>query len=363
MVKKSLAFVIIWIGFVLFASAQNYSLTKEDISVFQKELFEELKTAEETLDTRFGYRTRVVGFNGPTAVVGDLHGDLEVFTAIKNRLSSDLDSNKIKKVVFLGDIMDRGENSAKTLLELLKFFNKYKGKIYILRGNHETMGLFDVEGDSPYLAINDPYFKGIDSDTFKKFFDKLPFAAVINGHTLAVHGGIPHRKFWNDFYGREKIPEDSPDFDVIHSTIWSDYAPKGDAKTMNRGRARFEDDYRMVYYNEACVREFFEHCEKFSVGKDYHEIIHGLKYLIRGHQPYLGSFFQSPQKTVTTVFSALENQGEWLMRQGAKVALVPVEDAPPEEYFAVREEFDPEIERSVAVPLISKSPFIGLRRV
>lgn len=361
MTKRIRIFVISLIYFILSLPVYACSPTKEDIAAFRKEFFEELRKAEETLGTRFGYCTRVVGVNGHTAVVGDLHGDLEVFMAIKARLIEGLKSGEIKKVVFLGDIMDRGESSAKTLLELLKFFNEYKGKVYILRGNHETMSMFDREAKC-FMAIKDPYFQGVDIKHFRDFFDKLPFAAVINGHTLAVHGGIPHRNFWNDFYGREKIPEDSPDFGVIYSAMWSDYSETGDAATMNKERTWCEPDYRVVYYNEECVREFFEHCAKFSVGKDYHEIVSGLKYLIRGHQPHLGSFFQSPNKIVTTVFSALENQGEWISGQGAKVALVPVEDVPPKGYFAIHEETSAP-EHSPALPLVSKSPFVGLRGV
>lgn len=357
MSKKVLSFAVALMSFVFYLPIYACRPCKDPVSRFQAEFFEELEEAERILDTADVYNSRFAAISGDTAVVGDLHGDLRVFERIRENLSRELDSGVIQNVVFLGDIMDRGSNSAKTLFELLKFFNEYKGRVHILRGNHETIELFDREGANQ--AINDPLFKGIPTARFRDFFDRLPPFLIINGHTLAVHGGIPHKSFWSQvFSSKEKIPEDAPGYDAIFSAMWSDYSRRGDAVSMNQTRG---GDPRAVYFNETCVKSFFKYCAEAKEYEYCRDIIGGLKYLIRAHQKLDDNFVQSSHGIVTTVFSATDNQGLLVSVRGAKVALVTVEEVPPTLHLVVwpgvPSEEECRAEREFAFPLVSKSPF------
>jgi serine/threonine-protein phosphatase PP1 catalytic subunit len=63
--------------------------------------------------------------------VGDIHGDIN---AMINAFSM---FEKNSHIVFLGDIVDRGENSLKCIILLFYFKILYPERVHIIRGNHE----------------------------------------------------------------------------------------------------------------------------------------------------------------------------------------------------------------------------------
>ncbi len=187
---------------------------------YRRELQKLLAVANE----RLGLCRGIVDVTGTTAVVGDLHGDFETFKKIIGYFCPLLDRNVLNHVVFLGDIMDRGNSSAMTLLELVRFFNKYPGRVHIIRGNHETRDMFERHDANAYPARDDPYFNYVPRESLYKFFDSLPYAAIINNTTLAVHGGIPQKEHWESFRSGVKSPEGSDGFNsCILQVLWSDY--------------------------------------------------------------------------------------------------------------------------------------------
>ena len=282
---------------------------------YRRELQNSLALANERLSSCRG----IVDVSGTTAVVGDLHGDFGTFKRIINFFAPLLDMNQINNVVFLGDIMDRGNSSAKTLLALLQFFNKYPGRVYIVRGNHETRDMFESHNSNACPARDDPYFNYVPRELLYKFFDNLPYAAIINGTTLAVHGGVPQKEHWKNFQSREKYSEGSIGFDLfIREALWSDYNNSLDFDAAG-SRISFSSSRGgdTLCFNESAAKEFLASMK--------------LKYMVRGHQPDLGAFHQSPNKVITTVFSSLENQGFDLNVFGAKTALV-FKDREPQEF-------------------------------
>lgn len=142
------------------------------------------------------------------------------------------------------------------------------------------------------------------------------------------------KTFGNGFFGTGLPKEGSAWYDVVKSVTWSDYSPYGDAVFINKSRTDF--DRRLICYSERDVLDFFRMWSVEGIGTCCEDIARDLKYLIRAHQPSLGSaFHQSPNQIVTTVFGAIENQSERFMRDGIKVALVTEDDVPPVPYFAV----------------------------
>lgn len=284
----------------------------EDIKKSAEMLRSALITANERLRSYEG----IVDVTGRTAVVGDLHGDFGTCKIIIDNFHRSFEAGTLENVVFLGDIMDRGDSSALTLLEVLSFFNKYPGRVYIIRGNHETRDMFTRHDARENPARADKHFEYIDKELLFQFFDSLPYAARINNTTLAVHGGIPSQGGRKIFVCGVKRPETSLGFDWgISEVMWSDYFTSFDSDEavpyIGRNTARGGNT---LCFNEAAAKEFLESM--------------GLQYMIRAHQPDLGTFHQSPNKIITTVFSALENQGSAVGRQGAKVAIVDFSGAP-----------------------------------
>ena len=298
----------------------------------------------------------IVDLKGTTAVVGDVHGDFLTVYAIINRLKFSLGKGELDNVVLLGDYIDRGKYSAATLYELLNFYLENPKKVTLLRGNHETVSQY--VGDFGYVsAAKEPQFLAMAKDShptsktptlspegkddpfsdcpelLSRFFEALPIGAVINKSTLAVHGGVPNTMRWACFsdmfhmrYGCMYT------FNNIWSTImgvlWSDYNPT--AKINTPGSRGISDDLLIdSQYNDETAKIFLNYLN----GK-HHNFLN-LKYLIHGHQWTFGTFHQSaPDPTVTTVFSALDNQSPEVRKQGATVALIK-DDFPPVKWFTV----------------------------
>lgn len=66
--------------------------------------------------------------------IGDIHGCLNSLEKIIEKVNPSLEDT----IVFLGDYIDRGNNSKEVIEFLLRFSNVYKNTIFI-KGNHEWM--------------------------------------------------------------------------------------------------------------------------------------------------------------------------------------------------------------------------------
>lgn len=103
--------------------------------------------------------------NGSTFAVGDLHGEVTLLRRLLDTLPIQPDDT----LVFLGDYLDRGEDSAATIVELRMLAEAHR--CVFLRGNHEDAWLSEWTGSS---------------------FSRLP-----------VIGGA--RKAWKDFGGKPPV--------------------------------------------------------------------------------------------------------------------------------------------------------------
>src|SRR5699024_7346420 len=73
----------------------------------------------------------------PLDIVGDVHGEIDALNALLQRLGYDAMGNhpQKRKLVFVGDLIDRGPNSPK-VIETVQRFIKH-GNAYAILGNHE----------------------------------------------------------------------------------------------------------------------------------------------------------------------------------------------------------------------------------
>lgn len=133
--------------------------------------------------------------------VGDIHGRLDLLDALLRRIDEDMDKRRPKKtfIVFLGDLIDRGPDSA-GVVERLRTWRPRHGRPIFLSGNHEEVLLRILGGDA---TIVPDWLKfggaecarsyGIDVDALRRMEDE---AAI-----EAIRAKVPraHREFLGNF--------------------------------------------------------------------------------------------------------------------------------------------------------------------
>jgi serine/threonine protein phosphatase 1 len=87
---------------------------------------------------------------GRTFAIGDIHGDLAALEILFGRLP---ELGPDDSVVFLGDYIDRGPNSAGVVAWVRAFTAKTKAKVICLRGNHEDAWLQVLEEGWPEFVM------------------------------------------------------------------------------------------------------------------------------------------------------------------------------------------------------------------
>lgn len=176
----------------------------------------ELRMVCEKAKEYFIEESNIQPVNLPVNICGDLHGQffdvLELF-----RVGGQLpDTNYI----FIGDFVDRGNNSVETFELLLCLKIKYPNHITLLRGNHECRQNTIVYGF--YDEIVRKYGSANPWQYFMDVFDYLPIGAVVDEEILCVHGGLsPDTKTIDQMRlidRRQEIPTEGPFCDLM----WSD---------------------------------------------------------------------------------------------------------------------------------------------
>jgi len=131
---------------------------------------------------------------GEAVVIGDLHGDLESLETIL-RKSSFLGTFReyLPYLIFLGDYVDRGEESVELLYLVLRLKTLFNKRVILLRGNHE--GPSDIRVNPHDLPF---YMKAKFGNDWREvylkvyqLFDSLSHSVVLPGKYLMLHGGLP----------------------------------------------------------------------------------------------------------------------------------------------------------------------------
>lgn len=98
--------------------------------------------------------------NGPAGArgwrayaVGDVHGRLDLLEQLLDKIHEDLDRRPARKVllVFVGDLIDRGPNSAQ-VIERLRTYSRPAVETVFLLGNHEEVLLRILGGEAELIS-------------------------------------------------------------------------------------------------------------------------------------------------------------------------------------------------------------------
>ena len=223
--------------------------------------------------------------SAPVYLFGDIHGQFSDLVRFLEMTS--LPPNV--KLLFLGDYVDRGDNSIEVIVLLFCLKIKYPKHVYLIRGNHEcsklneAYGFFDEceerygkDGRYVWKLINDA-------------LHELSISVLINEKIFCTHGGISPDLHELSEINSLKKGTNIPDNGIFCDLTWADPKKhKQDWKKNDRGVS--------YTFNESALDNFMNK--------------HNLQLVIRAHQVVNNGYKFFDNKKLITLFSAPNYCGE-----------------------------------------------------
>jgi len=186
-------------------------------------------------------------------VIGDLHSD---FYAFSNQLHWIKTNNPNFKLIFLGDLIDRGPHAIEVFSLMLSTIKEYPGRVLWIAGNHDegiTLQENDVfEASVAPAEFTDELNRQDELKEIRKKFglgfieiaNRLPRAAVFPDGLLVTHGGFPLTDLQSqikpedspeEFFAWLNSPECLQDFTWTRITDWPKKMPNRNSKGCSYG--------------------------------------------------------------------------------------------------------------------------------
>uniref|UniRef100_A0A7S0AJV3 Serine/threonine-protein phosphatase n=1 Tax=Pyrodinium bahamense TaxID=73915 RepID=A0A7S0AJV3_9DINO len=212
----------------------------------------------------------------PVTIVGDVHGQFQDVKEMLHICGPPPDTNYL----FLGDYVDRGRCSVRTVTLAFLLKVRYPERVVLLRGNHECRQITQVYGfyeECMRLYGNTSIWK-----VFTEAFDYLPLTAVLENRIFCTHAGLSPSLPSLDDIGQLDRVQEVPHSGPICDLLWSDPNDvPGWCFSVRGAGFQFGQD----------ITEQFLHAN-------------GLTLIVRGHQVVPDGYQWSHDKSLVTVFSA-----------------------------------------------------------
>jgi len=257
-------------------------------TVFSEEM---LGCLARTARSIFLSQPMLLELDAPINICGDIHGQYIVLINMfeqngipGEKKCASTNDYVTSNYLFLGDYVDRGNQSIDVLAMMLCFKIKYPESFFMLRGNHECASLNRIYGfyDECKRKYSVKLWK-----IFSDCFNCLPVAAVVGDKIFCCHGGIsPDLIKLGDIH-RIVRPTEIADDGLMADLLWSDPAEHNG----------WEENTRYVYvyvYNNTklllCINYLLLTLYRgvsYSFGQDVTEeflIYNQLDLICRGHQ-------------------------------------------------------------------------------
>ena len=232
--------------------------------------------------------------HAPVTVCGDIHGQFYDLKELFRIGGHPPETNYL----FLGDYVDRGYHSLETVTLMMLYKVRYRDRITLLRGNHESRQITQVYGF--YDECLRKYSSPSVWKAFVSAFDYLPLTALIENQIFCQHGGLSPTIDTLDnvrcLDRIQEIPHEGPMCDLL----WSDPDDRTGWGISPRGAG---------YTFGADISEQFNHNN-------------GLKLIARAHQLVMEGYNWCHDRNVVTIFSA----PNYCYRCGNQAAIMEIDE-------------------------------------
>jgi len=219
-------------------------------------------------------------------IFGDIHGQFSDMLGFLHTINY-INNPGTRKLLFLGDYVDRGQNSLDVVFLLFCLKCCYPEDIFLIRGNHEIREMNLIHGFSAEIRR-----KGYGNTLWEQInvvFDCLPLGALIGDRVLCIHGGLsPHLKSLDDIRNIKR-PVVKLEAGLFEHLLWSDPRAEEEGFHFNRSRGAG------VFFGESQVADT---CQEL-----------GLAYIVRAHQVVQKGFEWFANEQLLTLFSAPNYMG------------------------------------------------------
>ncbi len=151
----------------------------------------------------------------PIKICGDIHGQYYDLLRLFEYGGFPPEANYL----FLGDYVDRGQQSLETICLLLAYKVKYPENFFMLRGNHECSAISRIYGffDECKRRYSVRLWR-----LFVDVFNCLPLAATIDDKILCIHGGLSPEMSSLQQIRTVVRPTEVPDTGLLCDLLWAD---------------------------------------------------------------------------------------------------------------------------------------------
>ena len=220
-------------------------------------------------------------------ICGDLHGNFDDMLLLFDKYGYP----PATYYVFLGDLIDRGNNSIFVALFLFTLKLLYPSHIIIIRGNHENPVV-----NSKYHFLDEclEFFNKTTKayHVFNRAFSYFPLACLIQGSILCIHGGISEKiKTLEEINAIDRFQINPKD--EFADLLWSDPIPTFPYQSENERN----HDFPFYEFNDE------RRCAAFFTGQGISQFLerNGIKCIIRGHESVKTGYRVDYNETLFTI--------------------------------------------------------------